>query len=78
MQVRFAPLRGQWIGAPIARPHQILCIGLNYLNHAEETGQPVPTEAILFMKSSNTLVGPYDDVHLPRGSAKRSGRSNSA
>ena len=58
------------IGAPIHRPHQILCIGLNYSDHAAETGQAVPTEPILFTKSPNTLVGPNDDVRLPRGHSK--------
>ena len=58
------------IGAPIARPHQILCIGLNYSDHAAETGQAVPTEPILFTKSPNTLVGPHDDVRIPRGATK--------
>ena len=58
------------IGAPIARPHQILCIGLNYSDHAAETGQAVPDEPILFTKSPNTLVGPNDDVRIPRGSTK--------
>ena len=58
------------IGAPIARPHQILCIGLNYSDHAAETGQEVPREPILFTKSPNTLVGPNDDVRVPRGSEK--------
>ncbi|UQU62757.1 fumarylacetoacetate hydrolase family protein [Couchioplanes caeruleus] len=60
----------QRIGAPIARPHQILCIGLNYSDHAAETGQAVPSEPILFTKSPNTLVGPNDDVRIPRGSTK--------
>ena len=58
------------IGSPIARPHQILCIGLNYRDHAEETGQPVPTEPILFTKSPNTLQGPNDPVRVPRESTK--------
>ena len=61
---------GERVGAPIARPHQILCIGLNYSDHAAETGQPVPTEPIVFSKSPNTLVGPCDDVRIPRGSTK--------
>jgi 2-keto-4-pentenoate hydratase/2-oxohepta-3-ene-1,7-dioic acid hydratase in catechol pathway len=61
---------GERIGAPIARPHQILCIGLNYSDHAAETGQAVPTEPILFTKPPNTLVGPNDDVRIPRGSTK--------
>jgi 2,4-diketo-3-deoxy-L-fuconate hydrolase len=64
---RFA---GERIGAPIARPHQILCIGLNYSDHAAETGQPVPQEPIVLSKSPNTLVGPNDDVRIPRGSEK--------
>ena len=64
---RFA---GERVGAPIARPHQILCIGLNYRDHAAETGQAVPTEPIVFNKAPNTLIGPYDDVRIPRGSTK--------
>jgi 2-keto-4-pentenoate hydratase/2-oxohepta-3-ene-1,7-dioic acid hydratase in catechol pathway len=65
-----APFSGQRIGPPISRPHQILCIGLNYRDHAAETGQPVPDEPILFTKSPNTLVGPNDPVRQPRGSTK--------
>lgn len=61
---------GERIGAPFARPHQILCIGLNYSDHAIETGHEVPDEPILFTKSPNTLVGPNDDVRIPRGSSK--------
>jgi 2,4-diketo-3-deoxy-L-fuconate hydrolase len=61
---------GQRVGAPIARPHQILCIGLNYSDHAAETGQAVPEEPILFTKSPNSLVGPNDDVRIPRRSTK--------
>jgi 2-keto-4-pentenoate hydratase/2-oxohepta-3-ene-1,7-dioic acid hydratase in catechol pathway len=61
---------GERIGAPIARPHQILCIGLNYSDHAAETGAAVPDEPILFTKSPNTLIGPNDDVRMPRGSTK--------
>ncbi len=64
---RFA---GERIGAPFARPHQILCIGLNYSDHAAETGQTVPDEPILFTKSPNTLIGPNDDVRIPRGATK--------
>jgi 2,4-diketo-3-deoxy-L-fuconate hydrolase len=61
---------GRRFGAPIARPHQILCIGLNYSDHAAETGQAVPAEPILFTKSPNTLIGPNDDVLIPRRSVK--------
>lgn len=64
------PLGGTRIGAPIARPQQILCIGLNYRDHAAETGQAVPTEPIVFNKAPNTLVGPHDPVRLPRGATK--------
>ncbi len=63
-------LAGERIGAPIARPHQILCIGLNYSDHAAETGMPVPAEPILFTKPPNTLIGPNDDVRVPRGATK--------
>jgi 2,4-didehydro-3-deoxy-L-rhamnonate hydrolase len=61
---------GDRIGAPFARPHQILCIGLNFSDHAKETGQAIPSEPILFNKSPNTLIGPNDDVRIPRGSTK--------
>jgi 2-keto-4-pentenoate hydratase/2-oxohepta-3-ene-1,7-dioic acid hydratase in catechol pathway len=54
----------------MARPHQIVCIGLNYSDHAAETGQDVPSEPILFTKSPNTLIGPNDAVRQPRGSTK--------
>lgn len=61
---------GERVGSPIARPHQIICVGLNYADHAAETGQAVPTEPILFTKSPNTVVGPNDDVRIPRGATK--------
>jgi 2,4-didehydro-3-deoxy-L-rhamnonate hydrolase len=63
-------LNGERIAAPIARPHQILCIGLNYSDHAAETGQAVPDEPIVFNKSPNTLIGPNDSVRIPRGATK--------
>ena len=64
------PIGSLRIGSPIARPHQILCIGLNYSDHAAETGQAVPSEPILFTKSPNTMQGPNDPVQIPRGSVK--------
>jgi 2,4-diketo-3-deoxy-L-fuconate hydrolase len=67
---RTEPLAGRRLGAPIARPHQILAIGLNYSDHAAETGQPVPSEPIVFTKAPNSLVGPDDDVIVPRRSTK--------
>ena len=57
------------IGAPL-RPGKILCIGLNYGDHAAETGASIPAEPILFMKAPDTVVGPNDDVLIPRGSQK--------
>lgn len=58
------------IGAPFARPSKIVCIGLNYKDHAEETGAAIPAEPIIFMKSTTSLSGPYDQVMIPRGSVK--------
>lgn len=64
------PIGGRRFGPPIGRPHQILCVGLNYRDHAEETGQAIPSEPILFNKAPNTLIGPDDDVLIPRGAEK--------
>ena len=58
------------IGAPIARPSLILCVGLNYVDHANESNMKVPEEPILFTKAPNCLVGPNDDVLIPRGATK--------
>lgn len=63
-------LRGQRRGAPNGRPRQMICIGLNYSDHAAETGQPVPDQPIVFNKAPNTLVGPTDTVYIPCGSTK--------
>lgn len=57
-------------GACVARPGKVLCIGLNYSDHAAESGMAIPEEPILFQKGSNTVVGPYDPVLIPRGSTK--------
>jgi 2-keto-4-pentenoate hydratase/2-oxohepta-3-ene-1,7-dioic acid hydratase in catechol pathway len=64
------PLAGVRIGSPVARPGNIVCIGLNYADHAAETGAAIPTEPIFFLKSANAISGPYDDVRIPRGSLK--------
>ncbi|HEU5472311.1 MAG TPA: fumarylacetoacetate hydrolase family protein [Actinophytocola sp.] len=58
------------VGPPVARPGKIVCIGLNYSDHAREAGAPPPTEPVLFLKAPNTIVGPNDEVLVPRGSAK--------
>ena len=63
-------IAGKRIGAPFARPHQIICIGLNYADHAKESGAEVPPEPIIFTKASNTLVGPNDTVIIPKNSEK--------
>jgi 2,4-diketo-3-deoxy-L-fuconate hydrolase len=57
-------------GAPVARPGKVVCIGLNYSDHAAESGMPVPTEPIVFLKGSNTVCGPYDPILIPRNSVK--------
>jgi 2,4-didehydro-3-deoxy-L-rhamnonate hydrolase len=56
--------------APIARPSKIVCVGLNYRDHARETGAAIPAEPILFFKATSALVGPYDSLTIPRGSEK--------
>ncbi len=58
------------LGPPVAGVGKLLCIGLNYSDHAAETGAPIPEEPILFMKSTTSIIGPNDDVILPRGSRK--------
>ena len=60
----------QRIGPPIARPSVVLCIGMNYAAHAAESGAAPPTTPVMFYKAPNTVVGPNDDVLLPRGSVK--------
>ena len=62
--------RGLRIGSPVARPGKIVCIGLNYRDHALETGATLPTEPVIFMKATNTVIGPDDEVLVPRGSLK--------
>ncbi|MFI1964963.1 fumarylacetoacetate hydrolase family protein [Streptomyces pathocidini] len=57
-------------GAPVARPGKVVCVGLNYRDHAEETGAAIPERPVVFMKDPGTVVGPYDEVLVPRGSTK--------
>lgn len=61
---------GERIGPPIPRPMNFVCIGLNYADHAHESGLPIPKEPILFLKSVSAFQGPNDEVRLPRGSKK--------
>lgn len=58
------------IGPPVARPGKVVCIGLNYSDHAAETHAELPTEPVVFMKAPNTVIGPNDQVLLPRNSSK--------
>ena len=58
------------LGAPLARPSKIICVGLNYAKHAEESGMEPPKEPVLFFKASSAIIGPYDDIMLPKGSKK--------
>ena len=58
------------IGSCVPRPGKVIGIGLNYADHAAESGAAVPTEPVVFLKAPNTVVGPYDDILIPRGSEK--------
>jgi len=61
---------GARIGAPIARPSSVICVGMNYAAHAAESGSNPPTVPIIFHKAPNTVGGPFDAVAIPRGSTK--------
>jgi 2,4-didehydro-3-deoxy-L-rhamnonate hydrolase len=61
---------GLRVGAPVARPGVVLCIGMNYAAHAAETGAAPPQHPVVFYKAPNTVVGPDDDVLNPRGASK--------
>ncbi len=58
------------VGSCVARPSKIVCVGLNYADHAKETGAEIPTEPILFFKSTTALSGPNDDIIIPKNSNK--------
>ncbi len=58
------------LGSPVARPSKIICIGLNYIDHCKETNAPIPTEPIIFFKSTTSLCGPDDDLIIPKNSEK--------
>lgn len=66
-RVKFADYR---LGSPVARPTKAICVGLNYTQHAIETGATIPTEPIVFMKAPDTVVGGFDDIIVPPGSKK--------
>ena len=58
------------LGSPVARPSKIVCIGLNYADHARETGATPPPEPVIFLKSTTAMAGPYDEIMIPRDSQK--------
>ncbi|MGH8145023.1 MAG: fumarylacetoacetate hydrolase family protein [Rhodanobacteraceae bacterium] len=58
------------LGAPVGHVGKVICVGLNYADHAAESGQPVPEQPVLFMKATSAIVGAFDDVVIPRGSEK--------
>jgi 2-keto-4-pentenoate hydratase/2-oxohepta-3-ene-1,7-dioic acid hydratase in catechol pathway len=58
------------LAAPVARPSKIICIGLNYADHAKETGATPPSEPVIFLKSTTALCGPNDDIIIPKNSTK--------
>lgn len=58
------------LGPPLVRPSKIICVGLNYSKHANESGMAVPKEPVLFFKSTTSIIGPYDDVIIPKNSDK--------
>jgi 2,4-diketo-3-deoxy-L-fuconate hydrolase len=58
------------LGAPVGRVGKIICVGLNYADHAAESGQPVPEQPVIFMKATSAIVGAFDDVVIPPGSEK--------
>ena len=61
---------GSRLGSPIARPSKIVCIGLNYADHARETNATIPSEPVIFLKATSSLCGPYDDIVIPKNSVK--------
>ncbi len=61
---------GERLGSPIARPSKIVCIGLNYADHAKETGAVPPPEPVIFLKSTTALCGPFDEIMIPKNSVK--------
>ena len=61
---------GTRLGSPVARPSKIICIGLNYADHAKETNATPPAEPVIFMKATSAIVGPFDEVVIPKDSVK--------
>ena len=62
--------KNERLGPPLKRPSKIICVGLNYAQHAKESGMDVPKEPVLFFKAPSALTGPFDDIIIPKGSVK--------
>ena len=58
------------LASPVMRPSKIVCIGLNYADHAKETNATIPTEPVVFLKATSSLCGPFDDIIIPKNSEK--------
>src|SRR5688500_18952551 len=70
-RARLRPLeKNVELAPPFARPSKIICIGLNYADHARETGATLPSEPVVFLKSTTALCGPNDDIVIPKNSKK--------
>jgi 2-keto-4-pentenoate hydratase/2-oxohepta-3-ene-1,7-dioic acid hydratase in catechol pathway len=65
-----ATVEGERVGAPVARPPAVVCVGMNYAAHAAESGAAPPAQPVIFYKHPNTVVGPFDDIVIPRGAEK--------
>ncbi|ROR73102.1 fumarylacetoacetate hydrolase family protein [Bogoriella caseilytica] len=65
-----ASIEGERIGSPVVRPSAVICIGMNYAAHAAESGAAPPEQPVVFLKTANTVAGPYDEAFIPRGSTK--------
>jgi 2-keto-4-pentenoate hydratase/2-oxohepta-3-ene-1,7-dioic acid hydratase in catechol pathway len=61
---------GARLGCPVAFVSKLICVGLNYADHARESGNPIPSEPVLFLKATSAIMGPNDDIVIPRGSTK--------
>lgn len=62
--------QGSRLGSPVGRPSKLICIGLNYADHAKETNAPLPPEPVIFMKATTSLTGPFDQITIPKNSVK--------
>ncbi len=62
--------KNERLGPPLTRPSKIVCVGLNYAKHAQEAGMEIPKEPVIFFKATSAIIGPFDDIMIPKGSLK--------